>query len=177
MEDHTTTDSTLRLYRRMVGRFPRIGVVLQARLHRTESDIRELAPFKPNVRLCLGIYREPPGIALQAAQHQGAAAAAAAHDVENGQYVGIATHDEQVIQRALALAASMRRTSGAVRVPDAAGSSTDGHPGRVMARGLKMRLYVPYGEQWYHYCLRRLDNNPEMARMVVGNLLKKMAGR
>ncbi len=174
MEDHTTTDSTLDLYRRFVGRYPRIGIVLQSRLHRTADDVRALAPMRPNVRLCLGIYREPSRIALQ---DKPAMKDRLLELLEamwaNRQYVAIASHDESVIQRALALADRMGKTAADYEVQMLLGVPRDRSQEEVLARGVTVRLYVPYGTHWYHYCLRRLDNNPEMARMVLFNLLRR----
>ena len=178
MEDHTTTDSTLRLYRRMVGRFPRIGVVLQSRLHRTVDDVRDLAPLKPNVRLCLGIYREPPAIALQEKPAMKERLLELLRMMwDNGQYVGLATHDESVIRRALEMAASRGLRPDQYEVQMLLGVPRAAIQQELLGRGIRVRLYVPYGERWYEYCLRRLDNNPDMARMVLGNLLGKASGR
>ncbi len=174
MEDHTTTDSTLRLYRRMVPRYPRIGIVLQSRLHRTLEDVQQLAPLRPNVRLCLGIYREPAAIALQdKPAMKERLLEILAKLWENGQYVGLATHDEQVIARAIAMADRMGKTARDYEVQMLLGVPRERTQREILARGITMRLYVPYGRHWYHYCLRRLDNNPEMARMVLGNLLRR----
>ncbi len=174
MEDHSTTDSTLRLYRRFVGRYPRIGVVLQSRLHRTESDILELAGLKPNVRLCLGIYLEPPGIGLQDKPAMKERFLNLLEMMwENGQYVGLATHDERLIMRCLDLARRMGKKPDEYEVQMLLGVPRSEIQTHLLARGIKVRLYAPYGAHWYNYCLRRLDNNPEMARMVLGNLLRR----
>jgi proline dehydrogenase len=172
MEDHTTTDSTLRMYRRFVTRFPRIGVVLQSRLHRTAGDVETLAHLRPNVRLCIGIYREPPAIALQdkpAMKRRMLELLGRMWD--NGQYVGLATHDEEVIEQALDLARRRRMSPGDFEVQMLLGVPRSGIQKRLKDEGVRVRLYVPYGTHWYHYCLRRLDNNPDMARMVLLNLL------
>ncbi|HKY32062.1 MAG TPA: proline dehydrogenase family protein [Candidatus Polarisedimenticolia bacterium] len=178
MEDHTTTSSTLGFYRRFVGRYPRIGVVLQSRLHRTASDVRELAPLRPNVRLCLGIYREPPGIALQdkpAMKERLLELLAALWD--NGQHVALATHDQAVIGRALELARSMNKKPRELEVQMLLGVPREAIQKDLIGRGITVRLYVPYGPHWYNYCLRRLENNPEMARMVLFNLLPPRGAR
>jgi proline dehydrogenase len=173
MEDHTTTDSTLALYRRFVGRYPRIGVVLQSRLHRTEQDVRDLSPLKPNVRLCLGIYREPPEIALQDKPSMKARLLDLLEMMwRNGQYVAVATHDEAVARAALQLADRLGKTAADYEIQMLLGVPRVSLREDVLRRGIKVRLYVPYGEHWYNYCLRRLDNNPEMARMVIGNLFR-----
>lgn len=172
MEDHTTTDSTLGLYRKMVGRFPRIGVVLQSRLFRTPDDVKALAPLKPSVRLCLGIYREPPEIALQDKPAMKQRLLELLETMwSNGQYVALATHDEAVIRRGLALAERMEKTPRDFEVQMLLGVPRLKIQKELMARGIKVRLYVPYGKHWYNYCLRRLENNPDMARMVLQNLL------
>jgi len=173
MEDHTTVDSTLDFYRRFVPRFPRIGIVLQSRLFRTAADVRALAALKPNVRLCIGIYRENPRIAHQDKPSM------KAHLLEllaemwaNGQYVGIATHDERVIRKALAMAREQGRGPGSFEVQMLLGVPRTALQEELMRMGIKVRLYVPFGREWYRYCLRRLEHNPEMASLVVKNLLR-----
>ena len=173
MEDHTTTDSTLRFYRRFVARFPNIGPVLQSRLHRTEQDVLDMAMLKPNVRLCIGIYREPAEIALTDKREMKERLLRLLEMMwANGQYVAIATHDEAVIHRALQLADRMGKTAADYEVQMLLGVPRSQIQREVQARGVKVRLYVPYGRQWYAYCLRRLEGNPEMARMAAGNLLR-----
>jgi len=173
MEDHTTTDSTLGLYRRFVGRYPGIGPVLQSRLHRTQKDIEDLAPLKPNVRLCIGIYREPEEIALVDKREMKERLLRYLEMMwSNGQYVGVATHDEAIIHRVLEMAGRMGKTAADFEVQMLLGVPRSEIQKEVQRRGIKVRLYVPYGSQWYAYCLRRLDGNPEMARMALGNLLR-----
>ncbi|HET9480548.1 MAG TPA: proline dehydrogenase family protein [Candidatus Polarisedimenticolia bacterium] len=177
MEDHTTTDSTLGFYRRFVGRFPRIGVVLQSRLHRTARDVEELSRLKPNVRLCLGIYREPVSIAVQDKPSMKRRLLELLEMMwNNGQYVAIATHDESLIHQALAMGERMGRNPADFEVQMLLGVPRDAIQRELLARDIKVRLYVPYGRHWYNYCLRRLDNNPEMARMVLLNLFRRGAG-
>ena len=174
MEDHTTTDSTLAHYRRLCGRYPRLGVVLQARLHRTSRDVEDLASLRPNVRLCIGIYREPAEIALQDKPAMKVRLLELLERMwDNGQYVALATHDEAVIEKALQLAARMGKTPADFEVQMLLGVPRADIQRRLREQGVKVRLYVPYGAHWYHYCLRRLDNSPEMARMVIANLLRR----
>lgn len=174
MEDRTTTDSTLQLYRRFVGRYPLIGPVLQSRLHRTEQDVRDLAPLKPNVRLCIGIYNEPPEFGLISKPRMKQRLLDLLEMMwANGQYVAIATHDEAIIRKALVLAGKMGKTPEDYEIQMLLGVPRARIHRELLAQGVKVRLYVPYGEQWYQYCLRRLDGNPEMARMVLGNLFSR----
>lgn len=172
MEDHRTVDSTLGFYRRFVKRFPRIGVVLQSRLFRSTEDVRRLADLKPNVRLCIGIYRESPQIALQDKPSMKARMLELLTEMwANGQYVALATHDEKVIRRALALAREQGRGAESFEVQMLLGVPRAALQEELLRMGLKVRLYVPYGRQWYQYCLRRLEHSPEMASLVVRNLL------
>jgi proline dehydrogenase len=172
MEDNGTVDSTLDLYRRFVGRYPRIGVVLQSRLFRTRDDIRKLSHLKPNVRLCIGIYREPPRIAFQDKPSMKSRMLELLGEMwANGQYVALATHDEKVIRRALATAREMGKGPEAFEVQMLLGVPRAALQEEILKMGLKVRLYVPFGRHWYQYCLRRLEHSPEMASLVVKNLL------
>ena len=175
MEDHTTTDSTLRLYRRFREQgYDNCGVVLQSRLFRTRQDIADLAPLQPNVRLCIGIYREPPDIAMQDKTEM------KQHMLEllevlwkNGQHVGIATHEEWVIRESIALAERMGKPLEEVEVQHLLGVPRHALQQELVDRGVTVRLYVPYGEQWHPYSMRRLENNPDMFGMVAWNVITK----
>lgn len=174
MEDAATVDATLETYRRFAGRFPKIGIVLQSRLHRTFRDVKDLAPLRPNVRLCIGIYRERPEIALtDKTAMKARLLELLAAMWENGQYVAIATHDERAIRKALDLAGQMGKGPESFEVQMLLGVPRSAIQSELMGRGIKVRLYVPYGRHWYSYCLRRLEHNPEMATLVLRNLLQR----
>jgi proline dehydrogenase len=173
MEDASTVDSTLSYYREFAPRFPRIGVVLQSRLFRTEEDVRRLASLRPNVRLCIGIYREKPEIALQDKRLMKQRLLQLLGMMwENGQYVALATHDEGVIRQALIKAREQGRGSESFEVQMLLGVPRAALQRELLGQELKVRLYVPYGINWYNYCLRRLEHNPEMASLVVKNLFR-----
>lgn len=172
MEDHPTVDSTLRYYREFVGRYPRIGVVLQSRLFRTPDDIRALAPLKPNVRLCIGIYREPKEIAFTDKPSMKRRLLELLETMwGNGQYVAIATHDEAVVRAALEIAHRRGVPRDAFEIQMLLGVPRGPLQAELRATGVKVRLYVPYGRHWYQYCLRRIEHNPGMASLVLKNLL------
>jgi proline dehydrogenase len=172
MEDTSTTGETLRLYRELrEDGHEKVGVVLQAYLRRTLDDIYSLADLEPNVRLCKGIYIEPPALAYTdydavRANFVKAMRALAAVD---GAHVAIATHDEWLIGEALkSLPPSYEfQMLLGVREDRAAELVRDGH---------RLRVYVPFGEHWYRYSLRRLQENPAMAgtiaRATVGRVLR-----
>jgi proline dehydrogenase len=177
MEDSSTTTETLRLYRALrEGGFENVGVVLQAYLRRTLDDIRSLADLVPNVRLCKGIYVEPPAIAYtdyEAVRANFVQALQALAEID-GTHIGIATHDEWLIQHALRDVVS--RTNGSyefqmllgVRERRATELVRSGHP---------LRVYVPFGEHWYQYSLRRLQENPAMAGTIARATVGRVLGR
>jgi proline dehydrogenase len=173
MEDATTTDATLRLYRelREDGR-DNVGVVLQSRLRRTLDDVRALADLRPNVRLCKGIYLEPASIAYTDYEAIRASYVRALHALAriDGAHVAIATHDEWLIGealRALPPSYELQMLLG-VREERASQLVRDGHP---------LRVYVPFGEQWYEYSRRRLQENPAMAGTIARATVGRMLGR
>jgi len=165
MEDAPTTDATLRIYRRLIARYPKgTGVVLQARLRRTLDDAASLAAEKTNVRLCKGIYLEPRPIAYQEREIiREAFMDALRLLLAGGSYVGIATHDEWLVERSLAViqGLGLARDSYEFQMllgvdPELRRIITDG--------GHKLRVYVPFGSHWYPYSVRRLRENPTIAR-------------
>jgi proline dehydrogenase len=171
MEDASTTDATLRLYRELrENRRDNVGVVLQSRLRRTLDDIRALADLQPNVRICKGIYLEPASIAHTDYEAIRANYVRALHALAeiDGAHVAIATHDEWLLGealRALPPSYELQMLLG-VREQRASQLVHEGHP---------LRVYVPFGEQWYAYSKRRLQENPAMAgtiaRATVGRVL------
>jgi proline dehydrogenase len=176
MEDSSTTSNTLRLYRelRESGR-DNVGVVLQSYLRRTVADVRSLADLEPNVRLCKGIYAEPPELAFSdfdAVRANFVEALDALFDANA--YVGIATHDEWLIQRGL------ERVQGLAREAYEFQMLLGVRPGRaeeLVAEGHRLRVYVPFGREWYQYSLRRLQENPKIAGYIAGDTLGRLLGR
>ena len=136
MEDSSTTDETLRLYRELrEAGHDNVGIVLQARLKRTIDDVRALAELRPNVRLCKGIYLEPPEIAFRDFDAVQASFVQTLEELlEGGSYVGIATHDEWLLEQGKRLVARARPRARRLRVPDAARRAA-GPRRRARARG------------------------------------------
>jgi proline dehydrogenase len=169
MEDSSTTDATLELYRNLThDGFENLGVVLQAALKRTEGDAGALAGA--NVRLCKGIYIEPPEISYRDF-----------HDVrenyvrtletlfDGGCYVGIATHDEWLIEQGLRVVRERGLDVDAYEFQMLLGVRPE-RGDRLVRDGHPLRIYVPFGRQWYEYSLRRLQENPKIAGYVAGDL-------
>jgi proline dehydrogenase len=175
MEDSSTTDATLALYRglRELG-LDNVGIVLQARLRRTVADARAVADLRPRVRLCKGIYLEPPAIAYQDDE------AVRASFLETldvllsaGCYAEIATHDEWLVGQAKH---ALQRH----------GVAPDGYEFQMLLgvrrelgdalvrQGHRLRVYVPFGEHWYEYSLRRLQENPKVAGHIARDTLTRV---
>jgi proline dehydrogenase len=177
MEDSSTTEETLRLYRELrEAGYDNVGVVLQARLRRSLRDVRALADLQPNVRLCKGIYLEPELIAYQGFEeirenfvrlHEAL--------LDGGSYVAIATHDEYLIGEDKPVVAE-------------AGLGTEEYEfqmllgvrpilgDKLVRDGYRLRIYVPYGRQWYEYSMRRLQENPKIAGYIASDTFGRLVG-
>jgi proline dehydrogenase len=173
MEDHTTTDATIRIYRELHARYGNLGIVLQAYMRRTLRDIEEL-PKGASVRLCKGIYVEPRRIAWKGydtVRHNYVQALDKLFT--QGVYVGIATHDEYLACAASALIDRHGLTRDQYEFQMLLG--VDEELRRILIEsGHRLRVYVPYGRDWYPYSIRRLRENPEVARHVLKAM---MAGK
>lgn len=167
MEDSSCTDATFRLYRRLrADGFDNAGLVLQAYMRRTLDDISALTELTPSYRICKGIYVEAEEVAFQEAEEirDGFRAALAAM-LDNGSYVGIATHDEILIAAGREAVASRSLDHDRYEFQMLLGV-TDHLRKQVVADGHRVRVYVPYGRDWYAYCVRRLKENPRIGRYV-----------
>jgi proline dehydrogenase len=170
MEDNTTTDATLRIFHELYARYGNVGPVLQAYMRRTLSDIAAL-PEGSTVRLCKGIYVEPRTIAWKGFETiQANYVRALEKLIERGIYPGIATHDEYLTCRAVGLVDKhgLRREQYEFQML----LGVDEELRRILiAGGHRLRVYVPYGRDWYPYSMRRLRENPEVARHVLKAML------
>jgi proline dehydrogenase len=174
MEDSSTIDATLRLYRELRQQgHDNLGVVLQARLRRTLDDVQALADLRPSVRLCKGIYLEPAVIAFTD-EEAVRVNFLRCLDVllEEGCYVGVATHDEWLIGQSLARISDRGLGPNDYELQMLLGVREE-RGDELVEEGHRLRVYVPFGEQWYGYSLRRLQENPAMA----GTIARTTAGR
>lgn len=173
MEDHTCTDATLHIYRQLQPELGNLGVVLQAMLHRTTSDVDELLQLRPSVRLCKGIYREPSEIAYVDADRVRQSFVECLNKLlEAGCYVGIATHDEVLIEAALQTIRRLRLQRDAYEFQMLLGV-LPALRRRLLGEGHRLRVYVPYGADWYGYSVRRLRENPTVAKHVLMAMLRR----
>jgi proline dehydrogenase len=178
MEDSSTTDDTLRLYRELrEDGHDNIGVVLQAMLRRTLDDIDALADLKPSVRLCKGIYVEPQQVAYQDFQVVRTAYANALEALlETASHTAIATHDEWLLDNGRRLVAERGLTHEHYEFQMLLGVQPELGNGLVRD-GHRLRIYVPFGRHWYEYSLRRLQENPKIAGYIAADTLGRLVGR
>ena len=168
MEDHTCTDATLRIYRRVREAYPdSVGVVVQSYLRRTSADVNDLLPLKPNIRICKGIYREPRTIAWKDFE---TIRANFVHNMEkildNGGYVGIATHDTYLVWAGMSSVDRRMLDRESYEFQMLLGVDPELR-GIILSHGHRLRVYVPYGRDWYPYSIRRLRENPTVAHHVI----------
>jgi proline dehydrogenase len=172
MEDSSTTSETLSIYRelRRAG-LDNVGVVLQASMRRSEGDARELARMGARVRVCKGIYREPPEIAFQRREEISRNFLSLVDFLlGKGCHVGIATHDAALVEATRKMLEARGGCRGQYEYQMLLGV-TEGLRGRVVALGHPLRVYVPFGQDWYAYSVRRLRENPQIAGHVFRALL------
>jgi proline dehydrogenase len=172
MEDSSCTDDTLRLYRELrEAGHENVGVVLQAYLRRTIDDVQAVDDLRPNVRLCKGIYVEPPHIAFhdfEAVRANFVKTLDALFDA--GSYVGIATHDEWLVDEGRRIVSERRLSTSQYEFQMLLGVRED-LGNRLVADGHRLRIYVPFGRHWYAYSLRRLQENPRIAGYIAADTL------
>ena len=160
MEDHTTTDSTLEILAKLRKDFPTTGAVLQAYLRRTEADCRELATLGSRVRLCKGAYREPESVAFQSAADVDKSYVRCMNILMSGEgYPMLATHDPRLIAIGEDRARWFDRSPDAFEFQLLHGVRPDEQL-RLAGEGYTVRVYVPYGVDWYGYMVRRLAERP-----------------
>ena len=171
MEDHTTTDSTLAVLRELRLDFPDTGAVLQSYLHRTEADCRDLAHAGSRVRLCKGAYKEPESVAYQSDDEVDRSYVRCLKLLMTGPgYPMVATHDPRLVAIAADLAKD--RAPGTYEYQMLYGVRP-AEQRRLAAAGETVRVYVPYGDEWYGYLMRRLAERPAN----VGFFLRALASR
>lgn len=174
MEDSSTTDDTLRLYRELRDAgLDNVGVVLQARLRRTVADARALTDLRPRVRVCKGIYIEPPALAFQADE---AVRTSFMRTVDvlldAGAYAEIATHDEWLVDEARKSLARHGTPREGYEFQMLLGVR-EGLGDSIVRGGHRLRIYVPFGEHWYEYSLRRLQENPAVAGHIARDTISR----
>lgn len=173
MEDSSTVDATLDTYRRLRGEgFVGVGIVLQSCLRRTLDDLAALAHLQPRVRIVKGIWHEPESVAyLDAETIRRNYLAMLEGVVACGGYPEVATHDEWLIERSLGLLSGLSPAQYEFQMLLGV---TPKRGDTLIAGGHRLRVYVPYGRDWYAYSLRRLRENPEMAQYIARDAIGEL---
>jgi proline dehydrogenase len=173
MEDHTTTDSTLEILHRLRKEYPDTGAVLQACLYRTEDDCRDLAVAGSRVRLCKGAYAEPESVAFQDRQEIDKSYVRCMKILMAGEGLPmLATHDPTLVDIGLKLANDHGRRPGDFEFQMLYGIRPTEQQ-RLAKLGHTVRVYVPYGMDWYGYLVRRLAERPSNLRFFARSLITK----
>jgi proline dehydrogenase len=174
-EDHRTTDATLRIAGALRARYPETGNVVQAALRRTEADVRALATPGTRVRLCKGAYNEPVSVAYTDRHDIDKSYARCLRILMEGPgYPMIATHDLRLVRIATAL--GLYRDPASFEYQMLYGIRTD-EQARLAASGARVRVYVPYGRDWYGYLVRRLAERPASVGLLARSLVPSIPGR
>ncbi len=168
MEDSSMTSATIDLYKRLRAEgYDNVGIAVQAYLHRSDADVRSLVKLKTNFRLCKGIYRESPEIAYQDRDEIRRSFGLLLRTMlEGGCYVGIATHDAYLVEKAFELIQKFGLQKNQYEFQMLLGVQEQLRDSLIRA-GHRLRVYVPFGEQWYAYSVRRLKENPQIAGYVL----------
>jgi proline dehydrogenase len=172
MEDSSTTDNIIKLYKTLHKKYPdNVGIVVQAYLHRTYNDVVDLNKLGANYRLCKGIYIEPKEIAYKKKEEiRNNFIKILERMIKDKCYVGIATHDKPIIERAYKIIEENKLSQKEYEFQMLYGV-TENLRQQILDRGHRMRVYVPFGEQWHFYALRRLQENPQLAWIMFKSFL------
>jgi len=170
MEDSSVTEATIKIFEEVRKKFDNVGLVLQSYMRRSEEDVLRLTEVKANFRLCKGIYVEPESVAYKGKQE--------IRDnflkllrlmFERKAYVGIATHDDYLIEGAKKIISEFGLSKDQYEFQMLLGVKEKARD-KIVAGGDKMRIYVPFGERWYQYSIRRFKENPNVAGQVLKSL-------
>jgi proline dehydrogenase len=171
MEDSPFTDKTLNLYKRIYADYKNVGVVIQAYMKRSMDDIISLNKIGTNYRLCKGIYVEPAAIAYKGKQEVRDNYLKLLDQLfKDGNYVGIATHDKPLIDAAYIKIKEKNIPKERFEFQMLLGVREDLRD-KINADGFKIRIYVPFGKDWYAYSVRRLKENPSVAGHIAKSFL------
>jgi len=170
MEDSTTTDSIIKLYDKLKKDYSNVGIVVQAYLMRTLKDVESLNKIGANYRLCKGIYVEPAEIAYKERDEiRENYLNILKKMLADGNYVGIATHDDYLVENAYRIIKENNYDKSKFEFQMLYGVKENLRD-KINADGFKIRIYVPFGEHWYAYSIRRLQENPQVAWYITKSI-------
>ena len=174
MESSDNTDDTFEIYKSLKNKYSGVGVVLQAYLKRSINDIENLASPKFNARICKGIYKEDSEIAYKEKDMiNNNFLEMAKLMLQKNSYACFATHDQQLIDSLVKLVEKMKIETTKFEFQVLYGVPMNGKLEKLISKGYKVRIYVPFGPDWYEYSLRRLKENPNIAGYVIKNFFSR----
>ncbi len=179
MESSEYTQRTLDLFEQRLYPAYRehVGIVLQSYLYRTFADVERAVQLKARVRICKGAYKEPETVAYPAKKDVDSNYVRCLHELmQKGNYPGIATHDEAIIREAKRFAKEKNIAPDRYEFQMLYGVRRDLQD-KLVREGYRMRVYVPFGTQWYPYLMRRLAERPANVAFITGNVVKEMVGK
>jgi len=170
MEDSPFTQITIDIFKELRAKYDNVGIVLQSYLRRTLDDVVDLNKIGANYRLCKGIYIEPEKIAFKGRQEVRDNFLKSLEKMfEDGNYVGIATHDDYLIKESYSMIEEKKIPKNKYEFQMLYGV-TEHLRDKINSDGHKIRIYVPYGEHWYAYSIRRLQENPQVAWYITKSI-------
>jgi proline dehydrogenase len=171
MEDSSCTTGTIEMFRRLRQKHSNVGVAIQAYLRRTADDISALEALKPNIRLCKGVYVESATVAFREMSLINKNYLSILERLlRAGCYVGIATHDEHIVNEAERMIRELKLPSTSYEFQMLLGVN-ESLRNRIRRDGHPLRIYIPFGSEWYAYSVRRLRENPRIAGYVLKAML------
>ena len=173
MEDSSVTQATIDMFKRLQTEYGNVGIVLQAYLRRTVADVKDLNKNGTNYRICKGIYVEPEEIAYKGRKEvQDNFLKSLELMLDNGNYVGIATHDDYLLEESYKMIQEKNIPKDKFEFQMLYGVKENLRD-KINADGYKMRIYVPFGEHWYAYSMRRLQENPQLAWYITKSIFSR----
>ncbi len=173
MEDSPYTSKTIGLYERLVKDYPLLGTVIQAYMHRALDDVKLIAAHGGNLRICKGIYKESEQIAYQGQDEVRQNFLHLVREMlSQGAYVGIATHDLYLIDESLKLISELNISADKYEFQALLGVPIVHRLEELIQAGHRVRIYVPFGSDWYAYSSRRLKENPDIAGYILKNMFR-----
>ncbi len=170
MKIYINGDITIELYRKLKEKYDNVGIVVQSYLKRTLADVQAPGMNGTSYRLCKGIYIEPAAIAYKGYQEvRNNYLKILDYMLDNGNYVGIATHDDYLVKKAYEMIKQKNIAKDKFEFQMLYGVK-ERLRDKINADGYKLRIYVPFGEQWYKYSIRRLQENPNMAWHITKSI-------
>jgi proline dehydrogenase len=177
MEDHTKTDETLAIARTLHDTYSEVGVVIQSYLRRSAVDVETLIASQTRVRLCKGAYDEPASVAFASkAEVDESYRALMERLMLSGRYPALATHDERLIDHAIGFARANNIDADRFEFQMLYGVRRDLHE-RLVREGWTVRVYVPYGTEWYPYYMRRLAERPQNVLFMLFSVMNEGRGK